>query len=334
MISPARARSRKRPGRRAGRSRGPRARNSATPSWWASATPLRGIPRSSSRIAAKAPRRNVPLALPVVVGRGPIMSGAWPPPAILSRCAKGLRRPAGFWRNWLQNPGDLTGHYPRRIYHDAECLHCVARAGTWQWMRHRFVEASSARFAGWWRWWKGSSPTARRGPPGCSTRPRRRIGAEFLDGRVLVQQMSAPHWPWRSRAANIEHRAARGIRVRGMETVEASWPWLKAYPPGIDWRARFPEQPLYQFLEESVARFGHRPCLDFLGRSYSYAEIGRLVRRAAKGFAALGPRPRLPWRARGAPLSHDLPRQHRPPAPPSWGLPVRNRPHLRSNVRR
>src|SRR5713226_8565735 len=50
---------------------GARARNSATPSWWASATPLRGIPRSSSRIAAKAPRRNVPLALPVVVGRGP-----------------------------------------------------------------------------------------------------------------------------------------------------------------------------------------------------------------------------------------------------------------------
>ena len=75
-----------------------------------------------------------------------------------------------------------------------------------------------------------------------------------------------------------------------METVEASWPWLKAYPPGIDWRARFPEQPLYQFLEDSVARFGHRPCLDFLGRSYSYAEIGRLVRRAAKGFAALGVR--------------------------------------------
>jgi len=78
--------------------------------------------------------------------------------------------------------------------------------------------------------------------------------------------------------------------MRDMETIEASWPWLKAYPPGIDWRARFPEQPLYQFLEDSVARFGDRPCLDFLGRSYSYAEIGRLVRRAAKGFAALGVR--------------------------------------------
>lgn len=75
-----------------------------------------------------------------------------------------------------------------------------------------------------------------------------------------------------------------------METTEASWPWLKAYPPGIDWRARFPEQPLYQLLEDSVARFGDRPCLDFLGKPYSYAEIGRLVRRAAKGLAALGVR--------------------------------------------
>jgi long-chain acyl-CoA synthetase len=75
-----------------------------------------------------------------------------------------------------------------------------------------------------------------------------------------------------------------------METIEASWPWLKAYPPGIDWRARFPEQPLYQLIEDSVARFGDRPCLDFLGKSYSYAEVGRLVRRAAKGFAALGVR--------------------------------------------
>jgi long-chain acyl-CoA synthetase len=73
-----------------------------------------------------------------------------------------------------------------------------------------------------------------------------------------------------------------------METIEATWPWLKAYPPGIDWHARFPDQPLYRFLEESVARHRDRPCLDFMGRSWRYDEIGALVRRAAKGFAALG----------------------------------------------
>src|SRR5579863_2518454 len=69
---------------------------------------------------------------------------------------------------------------------------------------------------------------------------------------------------------------------------EASWPWLAAYPPGIDWQAEFPEQPLYRFLEDSVERFAVRPCLDFLGKTYDYREVGSLVRRAAKGLAALG----------------------------------------------
>jgi len=73
-----------------------------------------------------------------------------------------------------------------------------------------------------------------------------------------------------------------------MTASEADPPWLKAYPPGIDWHARFPEEPLHRFLAESVARFGDRPCLDFLGRTYSYAEVGRLVRRVAKGLAGIG----------------------------------------------
>ena len=73
-----------------------------------------------------------------------------------------------------------------------------------------------------------------------------------------------------------------------MATLAGDRPWLAGYPAGIDWQARFPEQPLYGFLAESVARFADRPCLDFLGKGYSYAEIGALVRRAAKGFAALG----------------------------------------------
>ena len=73
-----------------------------------------------------------------------------------------------------------------------------------------------------------------------------------------------------------------------METMESTWPWLAAYPPGTTWHADFPDQPLYRFLDDSVARFGDRPCLDFLGKAYTYAEIGDLVCRAAKGLAALG----------------------------------------------
>jgi long-chain acyl-CoA synthetase len=70
--------------------------------------------------------------------------------------------------------------------------------------------------------------------------------------------------------------------------ADAAEPWLKAYPLGIDWHARFAEEPLYRFLETSLARFPDNPCLDFLGKRYSYAEVGALVSRAARGFAALG----------------------------------------------
>ncbi len=73
-----------------------------------------------------------------------------------------------------------------------------------------------------------------------------------------------------------------------MATEAPAWPWLKAYPRGIAWDMVFPEQPLTRFLDDSVARFPERPCLDFLGKTYSYREVGELVRRAAKGFAGLG----------------------------------------------
>src|SRR5690348_3748416 len=73
-----------------------------------------------------------------------------------------------------------------------------------------------------------------------------------------------------------------------MARLAGDQPWLAGYPAGIDWQARFPEQPLYALLEESVARFPDRPCLDFLGKRYSYSEVGALVRRAAKGFAREG----------------------------------------------
>ena len=53
-----------------------------------------------------------------------------------------------------------------------------------------------------------------------------------------------------------------------------------------DWRSG--NLPVYACLDKAVARFGARPCIDFLGRRYSYAEIGALSDRAAAGFRQLG----------------------------------------------
>ena len=65
-------------------------------------------------------------------------------------------------------------------------------------------------------------------------------------------------------------------------------PWLKNYPKGIAHSAAFDPVPLYSILDQSVARFPNQPLIDFLGRTFTFADIGRLVDRAAKGFQGLG----------------------------------------------
>ncbi len=72
-------------------------------------------------------------------------------------------------------------------------------------------------------------------------------------------------------------RAAQGAR-----------PWDRSYPAGIAWDEPVLQEPLDLALDRAVAAHGDRPCLDFLGRSYSYAQVGDLVARAAKGLQDLG----------------------------------------------
>ncbi|WP_380066939.1 long-chain fatty acid--CoA ligase [Dankookia sp. GCM10030260] len=75
------------------------------------------------------------------------------------------------------------------------------------------------------------------------------------------------------------------------ESPDTAPPWLRAYPAGIAWDMPLPPMTLVELFEASVARFGARPCLDFMGRGWSYAEVGALVARAAAGFRALGAGP-------------------------------------------
>lgn len=65
-------------------------------------------------------------------------------------------------------------------------------------------------------------------------------------------------------------------------------PWLKAYPQDIDWAMPIAPRALGAVFDEAAGRFAARPCLDFLGRRYTYAEVAGLVNRAAKGFQSLG----------------------------------------------
>ncbi|MFQ5657578.1 MAG: AMP-binding protein, partial [Candidatus Methylomirabilales bacterium] len=66
------------------------------------------------------------------------------------------------------------------------------------------------------------------------------------------------------------------------------YPWEAAYPDGVSWRLDIEPKPLYAILDDAVATYPDKPCLQFFGKRYAYREISLLVARAARGFQGLG----------------------------------------------
>lgn len=73
-----------------------------------------------------------------------------------------------------------------------------------------------------------------------------------------------------------------------IKTGGRDFPWLKSYAPGVTWDVEIPEQPLYAFLDRSVAKFPDRTAIQFAGHNYDYKTVGALVDSAAKGLVAHG----------------------------------------------
>jgi long-chain acyl-CoA synthetase len=67
-----------------------------------------------------------------------------------------------------------------------------------------------------------------------------------------------------------------------------SYQWLAHYPKGVDWHQSFAPTPLYQLLDDGAAKYGSRPCTNFLGKVLTYREIARMVDQAAAGLQKLG----------------------------------------------
>lgn len=65
-------------------------------------------------------------------------------------------------------------------------------------------------------------------------------------------------------------------------------PWLDHYPRGVDWHMPLKVAPLYRLIDDAVARFGHLPCTNFLGKALSYGEIGQHIEQATLGLQRLG----------------------------------------------
>ena len=68
----------------------------------------------------------------------------------------------------------------------------------------------------------------------------------------------------------------------------AAYPWLTRYPQGVDWHQKITPAPLYKLLDDAAAKYGTRPCTNFLGKILTYGDITRMVDRAAAGLQKLG----------------------------------------------
>ncbi|HJZ45008.1 MAG TPA: long-chain fatty acid--CoA ligase [Hyphomicrobiaceae bacterium] len=67
-----------------------------------------------------------------------------------------------------------------------------------------------------------------------------------------------------------------------------SYQWLKRYPEKVDWHQKVTPGPLFELLDSAAAKYGSRPCTNFLGKVLTYREIARAVDRAAAGLQKLG----------------------------------------------
>jgi hypothetical protein len=63
---------------------------------------------------------------------------------------------------------------------------------------------------------------------------------------------------------------------------------LDSYPENVDWFAPIEPRSLNDLFTAACAEHADRPCIQFLGREYSYSEIAELTARAARGMRALG----------------------------------------------
>lgn len=64
--------------------------------------------------------------------------------------------------------------------------------------------------------------------------------------------------------------------------------WLKSYPKSIEWDKKFNAAPIFHLLENSAKAYPDRPCINFLGKSYSYRDVLEQVNKVAEGLQKIG----------------------------------------------
>ena len=71
-------------------------------------------------------------------------------------------------------------------------------------------------------------------------------------------------------------------------TPEPVHAWLPYYPQGLNWAEPIADRSVHSLMDDGARLFADRPCLNFLGKGYTYREVAELVDKAAKGLQELG----------------------------------------------
>ncbi len=69
---------------------------------------------------------------------------------------------------------------------------------------------------------------------------------------------------------------------------QENYPWLSSYEAGMDWGIEIESRPVFSMLEATVKTYPNNSAFDFLGKKYSWTEIGKLVDYFAAGLQQKG----------------------------------------------
>ncbi len=93
------------------------------------------------------------------------------------------------------------------------------------------------------------------------------------------------------KAVKVKKEAATKKKTpikKSVSKVKTEHPWLKSYPKSIKWDIEIPDNPLWSLMDDAVKNAADRPCIDFLGKKFTYSEIGDLVDKMAQGLQKIG----------------------------------------------
>ncbi len=118
----------------------------------------------------------------------------------------------------------------------------------------------------------------------------KKASQKMVKAKVDSIKKTTPRKKTAPKPSVIEEKPKK-IKVTAKKSTEKMtdpFPWLKSYPDHVKWDMNIPTSPAWMLMDDAIRNAKDRSCVDFLGKKYSYADIGNLVNKMAKGLQDQG----------------------------------------------